>query len=48
MRDAASSITLEEIKEKHKVPCTYAYSSKYNVDKNITLGKLEGSMEVHT
>ncbi|KAG2678170.1 hypothetical protein I3760_12G131600 [Carya illinoinensis] len=45
MRDAASSITLEEIKEKHKVPCGYAYSSKYNVDKNITLGKLEGSME---
>lgn len=47
MRDAASSITLEEIKEKHKVPSSHSYSSKNNVEKNITIGKLEGSVEVH-
>ncbi|KAF5478990.1 hypothetical protein F2P56_005506 [Juglans regia] len=45
MRDAASSITLEEIKEKHKVPFSHLYSSKNNVEKNITIGKLEGSVE---
>lgn len=47
MRDAASSITLEEIKAKYKVPSSHTYSSKNYVDKNITLGKLEGSVEVH-
>lgn len=47
MRDAASSITLEEIRAKYKVPSSHAYSSKNYVDKNITLGKLEGSVEVH-
>ncbi|KAE8125454.1 hypothetical protein FH972_020260 [Carpinus fangiana] len=45
MKDAASSITLEEVKKKHKLPCTYAYSSRNNLDKNITMGKLEGSVE---
>ncbi|XP_040988646.1 protein ENHANCED DOWNY MILDEW 2-like isoform X2 [Juglans microcarpa x Juglans regia] len=45
MRDAASSITLEEIKEKHTVPFSHLYSSKNNVEKNITIGKLEGSVE---
>ncbi|KAG2682420.1 hypothetical protein I3760_11G190500 [Carya illinoinensis] len=45
MRDAASSITLEEIKEKHKVPSSHSYSSKNNVEKIITIGKLEGSVE---
>lgn len=46
MKDAASSITLAEINEKHKVPTTHAYSSKNSVDKTITLGKVEGSVEV--
>ena len=47
IKDAASSITLEAVIEKHKVPSTHAYSSKNVVDKTITLGKLEGSVEVH-
>ncbi|XP_028065711.1 protein ENHANCED DOWNY MILDEW 2-like isoform X3 [Camellia sinensis] len=45
MKDATSSITLEEITKKHKVPVTHAYSSKNVVDKAITLGKVEGSVE---
>ncbi|KAL7186639.1 hypothetical protein ACSBR2_028381 [Camellia fascicularis] len=45
MKDATSSITLEEITKKHKVPITHAYSSKNVVDKAITLGKVEGSVE---
>ncbi|XP_048328713.2 protein ENHANCED DOWNY MILDEW 2 isoform X3 [Ziziphus jujuba] len=45
MKDAASSITLEDIMKKHKVPSTYANSSKYAADKNITVGKLEGSIQ---
>lgn len=48
MKDAASSITLEDIMKKHKVPSTYANSSKYAADKNITVGKLEGSIQVYT
>ncbi|KAI8004220.1 Protein ENHANCED DOWNY MILDEW 2 [Camellia lanceoleosa] len=39
MKDATSSITLEEITKKHKVPITHAYSSKNVVDKAITVGK---------
>uniref|UniRef100_A0A5B7BGT9 Zinc finger PHD-type domain-containing protein n=1 Tax=Davidia involucrata TaxID=16924 RepID=A0A5B7BGT9_DAVIN len=45
MKDASSSITLENIIEKHKVPTTHAYSSRNVVDKTITLGKVEGSIE---
>ncbi|XWS11283.1 hypothetical protein CRYUN_Cryun38cG0070900 [Craigia yunnanensis] len=45
MKEAESSITLEDIKAKHKVPSTYAYSSKGVVDRTITLGKIEGSVE---
>ncbi|CAL5390360.1 unnamed protein product [Camellia sinensis] len=45
VKNASSSITLEEIIDKHKVPTTYAYSSKYFVDRAITLGKVEGSVE---
>lgn len=48
MKDAASSITLEDIIKRHKVPSTHANSSKYAVDKNITVGKLEGSIKVYT
>ena len=46
MKEAESSITLEDIKAKHKVPSTHAYSSKGVVDRTITLGKIEGSVEV--
>ncbi|CAK9168592.1 unnamed protein product, partial [Ilex paraguariensis] len=42
--NAASSITLEEVIEKHKVPTTHA-SSKTGIDKTINLGKVEGSIE---
>ncbi|CAK9163878.1 unnamed protein product [Ilex paraguariensis] len=45
MKDAASSITLEQVIKKHKVPITHAYSSRSAVDKTITLGKVEGSVE---
>lgn len=46
MKDAVSSITLEEVKRKHKVPSTHALSSRNAVERNITLGKVEGSVEV--
>lgn len=46
MKDAASSITLEDVIRKHKVPSTHAFSSKNAVERNITLGKVEGSVEV--
>lgn len=45
MKDATSSITMSQINEKHKVPTTHAYSSKYTVDRTITMGKVEGSVE---
>ncbi|CAL2254900.1 unnamed protein product [Prunus armeniaca] len=45
MKDAASSITLEDVIRKHKVPSTHAFSSKNVVERNITLGKVEGSVE---
>lgn len=46
MKDASSKITLEKINEKHKPPTTHACSSKNVIDKTITLGKVEGSVEV--
>lgn len=46
MKDAASSITLENVIQKHKVPSTHAYSLKHVVDKTIKMGKLEGSVVV--
>ncbi|KAF3453372.1 hypothetical protein FNV43_RR03812 [Rhamnella rubrinervis] len=45
MEDAASSITMEDILKKQKVPSTHACSSKNAVDKNITMGKLESSIQ---
>ncbi|KAF8414192.1 hypothetical protein HHK36_002191 [Tetracentron sinense] len=45
MKDSSSSITLEEIVGRHKVPSTHAYSSKSVVDKTITQGRVEGSVE---
>lgn len=46
MKEAASSITLDDVIKKHEVPSTHAHSSKNVVDKNITLGKVEGTVEV--
>lgn len=48
MKDAGSSITLEKIIERHKMPTTYGYSSRNAVDKSLTLGKVEVSVEVYT
>ncbi|KAM7492749.1 hypothetical protein LguiA_035670 [Lonicera macranthoides] len=45
MKEATSSVTLEEIVKQHKVPSTHTSSSRYLVDKTITLGKVEGSIE---
>ncbi|CAK7324563.1 unnamed protein product [Dovyalis caffra] len=45
IKEAASSITLEEVIKKHEVPSTHANSSKNVVDKNITLGKVEVTVE---
>ncbi|XP_043691278.1 protein ENHANCED DOWNY MILDEW 2-like isoform X2 [Telopea speciosissima] len=41
----SSSITLEKITEKFKMPVTHAHSSKNMVDRTITQGKVEGSVE---
>lgn len=46
MKNVASSITLEDVIKKHKVPSTHAYSLKHVVDKTIKMGKLEGSVVV--
>ncbi|GLT50941.1 hypothetical protein SLA2020_243960 [Shorea laevis] len=45
MKEVASSVTLDGIIEKFKGPTTHAYSSKSAVDKTITVGKIEGSVE---
>ncbi|KAK0601886.1 hypothetical protein LWI29_028434 [Acer saccharum] len=45
MEDAASSITLEDIQKKHRMPSTHAYSLKNYVDRTIKLGRVEGSVE---
>lgn len=47
IKESASSITLDDVKKKHEVPSTHAYSSKTVVDKTITAGKVEGTVEVH-
>ncbi|XP_050369243.1 protein ENHANCED DOWNY MILDEW 2 [Argentina anserina] len=45
MKQAASSITLEDVIKKHKVPSTCKSSNKHAVERNITQGKVEGSVE---
>lgn len=47
MRDAESSIKLEDIIKKHKMPSRHANSSRNMADKAITLGKVEHSIEVY-
>ncbi|KAK2987061.1 hypothetical protein RJ640_004787 [Escallonia rubra] len=39
MKEAASSITQDDIAKMHKVPSTHASSSRNTVDKTITMGK---------
>lgn len=45
VKRSSSSLTLEDIIKKHKVPSTHSHSSRH-VDKTITQGKVEGSVEV--
>ncbi|XP_010536700.1 PREDICTED: protein ENHANCED DOWNY MILDEW 2 [Tarenaya hassleriana] len=45
MKEASESITLEDIVKKRRVPSTHTSSLKHIVDKTITLGKVEGSVE---
>ncbi|CAA0832432.1 Protein ENHANCED DOWNY MILDEW 2 [Striga hermonthica] len=44
MKDASSSLTLEQVKEKYKSPSTHTHISNFSVD-NVTLGKVEGSIQ---
>ncbi|XXG44793.1 hypothetical protein AAC387_Pa02g0051 [Persea americana] len=44
VKRSSSSLTLEDIMKKHKVPSTHSYSSRH-VDRTITQGKVEGSVE---
>lgn len=44
--ESTNAIKLEDIIKKHKIPSTHSSSSKYAVDKTITLGKVEGAIEV--
>ncbi|XP_047335519.1 protein ENHANCED DOWNY MILDEW 2-like [Impatiens glandulifera] len=43
--EASSMITMKDIIENSKLPITHANSSKNYIDKYITLGKVEGSIE---
>ncbi|KAK3032465.1 hypothetical protein RJ639_037278 [Escallonia herrerae] len=45
MKEAASSITQDDIAKMHKVPSTHTCSSRNTVDKTITMGKVEGSIK---
>ncbi|XP_073149237.1 protein ENHANCED DOWNY MILDEW 2 isoform X2 [Henckelia pumila] len=44
MKNVSSSITLDQIKRRHKGPSTHGYSSKFAAE-YITLGKVEGSVQ---
>ncbi|RDY04149.1 Protein ENHANCED DOWNY MILDEW 2 [Mucuna pruriens] len=44
-KEATSSITLETVIKEHKFASTHTHSLKSVVEKTITLGKLEGSVE---
>ncbi|KAK4804030.1 hypothetical protein SAY86_003847 [Trapa natans] len=45
IKDAASSLSMKDVLGKHKNPSTHTRFLKSNVDKAITLGKLEGAVE---
>ncbi|KAK8468512.1 hypothetical protein PHAVU_006G049800 [Phaseolus vulgaris] len=44
-KEATSSVTLEDVVKEHKFSTTHTHSLKNVVEKTITLGKLEGSVE---
>ncbi|XP_073058891.1 protein ENHANCED DOWNY MILDEW 2 isoform X1 [Primulina eburnea] len=44
MKDISSSITIDQIKRRHKGPSTHGYSSR-SAAEHITLGKVEGSVQ---
>ncbi|KAG4923840.1 hypothetical protein JHK87_049380 [Glycine soja] len=44
-KEATSSVTLENVVKEHKFAATHTHSLKSVVEKTITLGKLEGSVE---
>lgn len=44
--EAASSVTLDDVLEKHKVASTHTHSLRNTVERTITVGKLEGSVDV--
>jgi len=46
VKEASSSITLESVIKEHKFVSTHTHSLKNVVEKTITMGKLEGSVEV--
>ncbi|XP_038688579.1 protein ENHANCED DOWNY MILDEW 2 isoform X2 [Tripterygium wilfordii] len=45
IKKSETSITMESVVKKHKMPSTHKYSARYVVDKTITTGKVEGSVE---
>lgn len=45
VKEASSSITLESVIKEHKFVSTHTHSLKNVVEKTITMGKLEGSVE---
>ncbi|PKI36317.1 hypothetical protein CRG98_043282 [Punica granatum] len=45
IKDATSSVSMQDVLEKQKLPSTHTQSLKSNVDKAITMGKLEGAVE---
>ena len=46
-KEATPSVTFENVVKEHKFAATHTHSLKSVVEKTITLGKLEGSVEVH-
>ncbi|KAG8386064.1 hypothetical protein BUALT_Bualt03G0110100 [Buddleja alternifolia] len=44
MNDASSSITLDQVRKRHKAPSTHTQYTKFSAD-NITFGKVEGSVQ---
>jgi hypothetical protein len=46
-KEASSSITMEKVIKEHKFASTHTHTLENVVEKTITVGKLEGSVEVH-
>ncbi|KAL3753467.1 hypothetical protein ACJRO7_000812 [Eucalyptus globulus] len=47
-KEATSSISMGDVMRKQKVPSTHAQDLKSTVDGVITIGKVEGAVQVHT